>query len=110
MTGNNGMQASSRARGSISTGRARYGQRRIGYESRFLVNCHRKDKLEYCRELLIVPVTELLPQPAECAQMKEAITEPEDMHRCPHCGIGSMIRIAVLPCYRWPAVPPPDTS
>jgi putative transposase/transposase-like zinc-binding protein len=76
----------------------------------FLANCHRKDKLELCRALLIVPVTELLPQPAECMEMKEAITEQEDIHRCPHCGRGSMIRVAVLPCYRWPALPPPDTS
>jgi hypothetical protein len=76
----------------------------------FLANCHRKDKLELCRKLLIVPVTELLPQPAECARMKEAITEQEEIHRCPHCGSGLMIRIAVLPCYRWPAIPPPDTS
>jgi len=76
----------------------------------FLANCHRKDKLELCRALLIVPVTELLPQPAECMEMKEAITEQEDIHSCPHCGRGSMIRVAVLPCYRWPALPPPDTS
>jgi hypothetical protein len=76
----------------------------------FLANCHRKDKLELCRALLFVPVTELLPQPAQCTELKEAITEQEDIHRCPHCGIGLMIRIAVLPCYRWPAIPPPDTS
>ena len=76
----------------------------------FLANCHRKDKLELCRQLLIVPIAELLPQPAECAGMKEAITEKEDIHRCPHCGTGSMIRVAVLEPIRWPAIPPPDTS
>jgi hypothetical protein len=76
----------------------------------FLANCHRKDKLALCRALLIVPITELLPQPAQCTELKEAITEQEDIHRCPHCGIGLMIRIAVLPCYRWPGIPPPDTS
>ncbi len=75
-----------------------------------MANCHRKDKLEYSRSLLTAGATELLPQPAECAQMKEAITEKEALHRCPHCGIGSMIRVAVLPCYRWPTLPPPDTS
>ena len=75
----------------------------------FLANCHRADKLEYCRSLLMAGAAGLLPQPAECAQMKEAITEQQDIHRCPRCGIGSMIRVAVLPCYRWPAMPPPDT-
>jgi hypothetical protein len=75
----------------------------------FLANCHRKDKLEYCRSLLMAGAAELLPQPAECAAMKEAITEQEDIHRCPRCGIGSMIRVEMLPCYRWPALPPPDT-
>ena len=76
----------------------------------FLANCHRKEKLEYCRCLLISGVTGLLPSLAESAAMKDAITEQEVLHRCPHCGTGSMIRVAVLPCYRWPAVPPPDTS
>jgi hypothetical protein len=72
-----------------------------------MANCHRADKLEFCRGLL---TTGLLPSAAQCAQMKEAITEKEDIHRCPHCGIGSMIRVAVLPRYRWPAVPPLDSS
>ena len=74
----------------------------------FMANCHRKDKLALCNRLLIVPITELLPQPAECRQMLEAITE-KPIIRCPRCGTGAMIRIAVLPHYRWPAVPP-DTS
>lgn len=72
----------------------------------FLANCHRKDKLEYCRSLLMAGAAGLLPQPAECAEMKEAIREQPDVHRCPRCGIGSMIRVAVLPGYRWPALPP----
>jgi hypothetical protein len=76
----------------------------------FLANCHRRDKLEYCRSLLMAGAAGLLPQPAACAEMKEAITEKQDLHRCPCCGIGSMIRVAILPCYRWPATPPPDTS
>jgi hypothetical protein len=75
----------------------------------FLANCHRTDKLEYCRSLLMPGAAGLLPQPAECAQMKEALTAQQDIHRCPRCGVGSMIRVAVLPCYRWPALPPPDT-
>jgi Putative transposase len=75
----------------------------------FLANCHRTAKLALCRKLLMVPITGLLPQPAECRQLLEAITEKE-FNRCPHCGIGTMIRIAILPRYPWPAVPPPDTS
>jgi hypothetical protein len=76
----------------------------------FLANCHRKDKLEYCRRLLTAGATGLLPSQADCLQMKETITEKEDTHRCPRCGIGSMIRIALLAPIRWPAVPLPDTS
>ena len=74
-----------------------------------LANCHRADKPEYCRRLLTAGATGLLPSSAECAAMQEALTEPDTLHRCPQCGVGSMIRIAVLPCYRWPAIPP-DTS
>ena len=76
----------------------------------FLANCHRADKLEFCRGLLLAGAGELLPEPAQSAAMKESITEKQDIHRCPRCGAGSMTRIAVLPCYRWPSVPPPDTS
>jgi len=72
----------------------------------FLANCHRKDKLEYCRELL---TSGLLPQPEECQQMMAALTEPEPNHRCPQCGSGNMVRIAVLAPIRWPALPL-DTS
>ena len=75
----------------------------------FLANCHRTAKLALCRQLLIVPVTDLLPQPDDCRQLLEAITE-EKVNRCPRCGIGTMIRIAILPRYPWPAVPPPDSS
>ena len=74
----------------------------------FMANCHRKAKLALCRQLLTAPIQDLLPQPAECRQMLEAITE-QSVIRCPRCGIGAMIRIAVLPHYRWPALPP-DTS
>jgi len=30
--------------------------------------------------------------------------------RCPQCGSPSMIRLGFLPAYRWPAVPPEDSS
>ena len=84
------------------------GFQRIRYFG-FLANCHRTAKLALCRQLLIAPITELLPQPADCRQLLEAITEKE-RNRCPRCGIGTMIRIGVLPRYPWPAVPSPDTS
>jgi hypothetical protein len=74
----------------------------------FMANCHRKDKLDLCRKLLIAPIADLLPQPEECRQMLESLTETP-VRRCPVCGIGTMIRIQVLPHYRWPESPP-DTS
>jgi hypothetical protein len=75
----------------------------------FLANCHRTAKLALCRKLLIAPLADLLPPPADCRRLLEAVTETE-RHRCPHCGIGTMIRIRLLPCCPWPAEPPPDTS
>jgi Putative transposase len=75
----------------------------------FLASCHRKVKLALCRTLLTSPVTSLLPDPDQCRQMLEEITE-KPARLCPQCGIGAMIRIAILPAYRWPAIPPPDTS
>jgi len=74
----------------------------------FMANCHRQAKLALCRQLLIAPIQDLLPLPADCRQMLEAITE-QPIIGCPHCRIGAMIRIAVLPHYRWPLLPP-DTS
>lgn len=75
----------------------------------YLANCHRREKLDYCRSLLTAGPTGLLPQPEECWQMMEALTEPEPGHRCPRCGSGTMVRIALLEPIRWPALPP-DTS
>jgi hypothetical protein len=75
----------------------------------FLANCHRRAKLALCRQLLLDPITGLLPEPAQCRQVLEEITE-KPASLCPHCGIGTMIRIAILPSYQWPAIPPPDTS
>jgi len=84
------------------------GFQRIRYFG-FLANCHRTAKLALCRELLIVPVTELLPHPDDCRQLLKAITA-ENANRCPRCGIGTMVRVGTLPRYPWPAVPPSDTS
>jgi len=72
----------------------------------YLANCHRREKLEYCRALLNAGATGLLPQPEQCRQMKEEITEAEPGPRCPRCEAGRMIRIAVLEPIRWPARPP----
>ena len=72
----------------------------------YLANCHRREKLEYCRALLNAGATGLLPQPEQCRQMKEEITEAEPGPRCPRCETGRMIRIAVLEPFRWPATPP----
>jgi hypothetical protein len=73
-----------------------------------MANCHRSSKLARCRRLLNSSVSELLPQPDQCRQMAEAVTG-ETAIRCPRCGVGTMVRVAVLPDYRWPATPP-DTS
>jgi len=84
------------------------GFQRIRYYG-YLANCQRKEKLEYCRTILAAGITGLLPQAEQCRQMEEALTEPEPGHRCPRCGKGTMVRIAVLEPIRWPASPP-DTS
>ena len=80
----------------------------------FLANCHRKHKLERCRQLLTAPILQLLPTPTDCRLLLDAIAPPHEMEkaarRCPCCGIGAMVRIQTLPVYRWPATPPPDTS
>jgi hypothetical protein len=74
-----------------------------------LANCHRTAKLALCRELLIVPIADLLPQSADCRQLLEIITA-ENVSRCPRCGVGVMVRTGILPPCRWPAVPSLDTS
>ena len=80
----------------------------------FLANCHRKDKLALCRQLLTDPVLQLLPTSADCGLLLAAIDPNHDIEkaarRCPCCGIGTMVRIETLPVYRWPAMPPQDTS
>jgi len=75
----------------------------------FLANCHRQLKLALCRKLLANPIVDLLPPPGECRQLLAALL-PTSALRCPHCGIGTMLRIAILPRYPWPATPPLDSS
>lgn len=62
----------------------------------FPANCHRTAKLALCRQLLIVPLADLLPPSADCRQLLDAIPVDE-IGRCPHCGIGTIIRIGMLP-------------
>ena len=66
----------------------------------FLANRHRRQKLARCRELLIHPITELLPE-------SPALPDRAAELRCPLCGAG--VVVFALPLYRWPARPP-DTS
>ncbi len=66
----------------------------------FLASRHRRQKLARCRELLIHPITELLPESA-------ALPDRAPELRCPLCGAG--VVVFALPHYRWPARPP-DTS
>jgi hypothetical protein len=73
------------------------GFQRIRYYG-FLANCHRQDKLEFCRRLLATPCSDLLPEPAACRDLCAALTA-RNRKLCPHCGIGTMISIQVLwPC------------
>ena len=72
----------------------------------FLANRHRRQKLARCRELLVHPVTELLPESAACTQLS-ALLHRSPEPRCPLCGAG--VVVLALPHYRWPARPP-DTS
>ena len=73
-----------------------------------LANRHRQEKLSLCRKLLTTPAVELLPAPKECLAALAVIVPTLPTH-CPRCGVGEMIRIEILPPYRWPALPP-DTS
>ena len=70
----------------------------------FLANCHRQEKLALCRQLLLAPMLDLLPRPGPF------LTQSQELPLCSQCGIGVMVRIAILPVYRWPATPPPNTS
>ena len=74
----------------------------------FLANRHRKQNLELCRRLLATPVSDLLPQAVQCLAVLVALTLPQ-VTRCPVCQVGEMVRVEILPAYRWPAQPP-DTS
>jgi len=75
----------------------------------FLANCHRKTKLALCRQLLSPSITGLLPLAAQTHPLREFLAK-HTPPACPRCGIGAMLRVALLPAYRWPALPPHNTS
>jgi len=75
----------------------------------FLANCHRKAKLALCRQLLLPHIVELLPQPAQTRPLLDFLAQHKPV-TCPHCGLGTMICVAHLPAYRWPAQPAPNSS
>jgi hypothetical protein len=67
-----------------------------------LANCHRKDKLALCRQLLASPVSQLLPSPAgDYRDVYEALTG-ESLRLCPKCKTGTLTVIQILPAHRFP--------
>jgi putative transposase/transposase-like zinc-binding protein len=70
------------------------GFQRIRYYG-FLANSHRSAKLEYCRQCLSTPFSEILPRPADCRGFFAWLTG-RDLKRCPKCGTGFMIVIEIL--------------
>jgi hypothetical protein len=75
----------------------------------FLANRFRQEKLALCRQLLLGIRSDLLPPAAACKQLLATLAQPF-LPLCPKCQVGLMRRILVLPAYRWPAIPPPDSS
>jgi hypothetical protein len=71
------------------------GFQRIRYFG-LLANCHRKAKLQLCRQQLAAPLADLLPVPQDYRDFYAALTG-KNLRRCPECGIGTMVRIEILP-------------
>jgi len=71
----------------------------------FLANRHRTAKLALCRRLLRAPITDLLPVPPAGREILPPPLEPA-APCCPKCRRGNMVRVAILPAYRWPLLPP----
>src|ERR1039458_6399960 len=75
------------------------GFQRIRYFG-LLANCHRAGKLQLCRQQLAPPTADLLPMPKDYRDFYAALTA-KNLRLCPECGIGTMIRIEILPpCHR----------
>jgi hypothetical protein len=75
----------------------------------FLANRFRQEKLALCRQLLHGIRSDLLPPVAACQKLLATLAPPF-LPPCPKCQIGHMRRILILPAYRWPAIPPIDSS
>ena len=77
----------------------------------FLANRHRKEKLALCRKLIAESTLSLVPEAEQCRQLQNTLTPvlPQPAHLCPRCGSGVMIRLQIVPAFRWPERPP-DTS
>jgi hypothetical protein len=71
------------------------GFQRIRYFG-LLANCHRKAKLQLCRQQLAAPLADLLPVPQDYRDFYAALTG-KNLRLCPECGIGTMVRIEILP-------------
>jgi hypothetical protein len=71
------------------------GFQRIRYFG-LLANCHRAHKLQLCRHQLAAPTADLLPVPQDYRNFYAALTG-KNLRLCPECGIGTMIRIEILP-------------
>ncbi len=74
----------------------------------FLANRYRKEKRDLCRKLLKHPVMELLPGATQCLAILAVLTLRPPT-RCPKCKTGVLVRLGVVPAYRWPERPP-DSS
>jgi hypothetical protein len=84
------------------------GFQRIRYFG-FLANRFRKEKLALCRQLLHGIRSDLLPPAAACKKLLATLAQPF-LPRCPKCRTGYMLRTLLLPAYRWPTLPPIDSS
>ena len=74
------------------------GFQRIRYYG-FLANCHRVAKLNFCRQCLAAPCSDLLPRPADYRDFYALLTG-WNLRRCPRCGIGTMTQVEILfPCH-----------
>ncbi|HKW68470.1 MAG TPA: IS91 family transposase [Terriglobales bacterium] len=71
-----------------------------------LANRYRREKLARCRQLLLHPITKLLPPSAASRELTANFACSSEL-RCPRCGASLVVHS--LPHYRWPAQPP-DTS
>ena len=62
----------------------------------FLANCHRRAKLQLCRELLETELQALLPAEAAREASSILVGAERPLPRCPHCGVGGMVWVGVF--------------